>query len=173
VAAVSNTLASALCFIHRVRAAKANAGVRVLIVQRGSDCPAKYVQMMNCFFAAQKDRVTIDAISFQDSSYLQQGCDLTSGIYYRCNSHTLLLPVLCGAFLVDPSLRHRTAQLPSFLGPRVIADARAACFCHKRPCDLGYVCSVCLSIYCEFVPVCPTCQTKFQFAAFEEQPSIV
>ncbi|MCJ1309844.1 RNA polymerase II transcription factor B subunit 4 [Agyrium rufum] len=28
-------------------------------------------------------------------------------------------------------------------------DFRAACFCHRRVVDIGYVCSVCLSIFCE------------------------
>ena len=37
--------------------------------------------------------------------------------------------------------------------PREV-DFRAACFCHKRIIDMGYVCSVCLSSMCVFVCVC-------------------
>jgi transcription initiation factor TFIIH subunit 3 len=40
-------------------------------------------------------------------------------------------------------------------------DFRAACFCHKNIVDIGFVCSVCLSIFCQPVPVCSTCRTKF------------
>jgi transcription initiation factor TFIIH subunit 3 len=66
-------------------------------------------------------------------------------------------------------------------------DFRAACFCHKRIIDVGYVCSVCLSsafvasercrpiqtdalarlssvllaVFCKPTPVCSTCKTKF------------
>ncbi|KAK3826312.1 MAG: TFIIH subunit Tfb4/p34 [Linnemannia elongata] len=37
-------------------------------------------------------------------------------------------------------------------------DFRAACFCHKKIVDIGFVCSVCLSIFCSFSPVCSTCR---------------
>lgn len=41
-------------------------------------------------------------------------------------------------------------------------DFRAACFCHRNVIDTGFVCSICLSIFCE-VPKdgeCLTCGTK-------------
>ena len=41
-------------------------------------------------------------------------------------------------------------------------DFRAVCFCHRKVIDLGYMCSICLSIYCE-PPAegeCLTCGTK-------------
>ncbi|KAJ4409193.1 RNA polymerase II transcription factor B subunit 4 [Neurospora sp. IMI 360204] len=41
-------------------------------------------------------------------------------------------------------------------------DFRAACFCHRNVIDTGFVCSICLSIFCE-VPEggeCLTCGTK-------------
>ena len=41
-------------------------------------------------------------------------------------------------------------------------DYRAACFCHRQLIDIGFVCSVCLSIYCKFSPICTTCDTKFK-----------
>ncbi|KAI8339486.1 transcription factor Tfb4-domain-containing protein, partial [Chlamydoabsidia padenii] len=44
-----------------------------------------------------------------------------------------------------------------------LVDFRAACFCHKNIIDVGFVCSVCLSIFCSWTPVCSTCKTKFAF----------
>ncbi|ORY08434.1 Tfb4-domain-containing protein, partial [Basidiobolus meristosporus CBS 931.73] len=41
-------------------------------------------------------------------------------------------------------------------------DFRAACFCHKKVIDVGYVCSVCLSIFCGFAPVCSTCRLELE-----------
>lgn len=38
-------------------------------------------------------------------------------------------------------------------------DFRAACFCHRRAVEMAYVCSVCLSIFCEASTECPTCGT--------------
>jgi transcription initiation factor TFIIH subunit 3 len=43
-------------------------------------------------------------------------------------------------------------------------DFRASCFCHKRSIDQGFVCSVCLSIFCERCDKCSTCQTTFHVA---------
>lgn len=31
------------------------------------------------------------------------------------------------------------------------------CFCHKNTIDMGYICSVCLSIFCEHHKKCSTC----------------
>ena len=39
---------------------------------------------------------------------------------------------------------------------------RAACFCHRELIDVGFVCSVCLSIFCKFSPICTTCHTVFK-----------
>lgn len=40
-------------------------------------------------------------------------------------------------------------------------DFRASCFCHRRAVDVGYVCSVCLSIFCHELPECAICGTVF------------
>jgi hypothetical protein len=42
-------------------------------------------------------------------------------------------------------------------------DFRAACFCHHKLIDVGYVCSVCLSVFCSFTPICTTCNANFKF----------
>ncbi len=79
-------------------------------------------------------------------------------------------------FLPDAGLRSHLS-LPS--AERV--DYRAACFCHRELIDvslplttpklfvtnvcffqIGYVCSVCLSIFCKFSPMCTTCHTFFK-----------
>lgn len=31
------------------------------------------------------------------------------------------------------------------------------CFCHKKTIDMGYICSVCLSIFCKHHKKCSTC----------------
>ena len=64
-------------------------------------------------------------------------------------------------FAVDPRTRQQHLHLPR--AARV--DFRAACFCHKRPVDLGYVCSACLSIFCRQLPACTTCGTEFSSEA--------
>ena len=43
-----------------------------------------------------------------------------------------------------------------------VVDYRAACFCHRQLVSVGFVCSVCLSIFCKFAPICSTCHTVFK-----------
>jgi hypothetical protein len=40
-------------------------------------------------------------------------------------------------------------------------DFRASCFCHQKLIDTGYVCSVCLSVFCAQTETCTTCDAKF------------
>lgn len=42
-------------------------------------------------------------------------------------------------------------------------DFRSSCYCHKTVIDIGYVCSVCLTVFCKFHPVCLCCHSKFEF----------
>ncbi|XP_043548590.1 general transcription factor IIH subunit 3 isoform X6 [Chiloscyllium plagiosum] len=62
-------------------------------------------------------------------------------------------------FLPDPEQRSQLV-----LPPPVHVDYRAACFCHRNLIEIGYVCSVCLSIFCNFSPICTTCETAFRIA---------
>lgn len=77
------------------------------------------------------------------------------------------------SFLPPPAIR-QLISVPT--QDRV--DFRAACFCHKRIVEIGFVCSVCLSsklclvsqgtlpftnqpfltVFCQPVPVCSTCR---------------
>lgn len=59
-------------------------------------------------------------------------------------------------FLPDQKVRQHLV-LPFQLN----VDFRAACFCHKKILDIGFVCSVCLSIFCMTYPKCLTCDTIF------------
>ncbi len=54
-------------------------------------------------------------------------------------------------------------------------DFRAACFCHRNVIDTGFICSVCLSIFCE-VPEggeCLTCGTKLALGNYGAKPVAV
>lgn len=52
-------------------------------------------------------------------------------------------------------------------------DFRAACFCHRNVVDMGFVCSICLCIFCE-VPEggeCLTCGTKLTLGNYKRVPT--
>ncbi|KAG5928277.1 hypothetical protein E4U42_000935 [Claviceps africana] len=54
-------------------------------------------------------------------------------------------------------------------------DFRAACFCHGSVVDTGFVCSICLSIFCE-IPQnaeCLTCGTQLALGKYGSKPAVV
>lgn len=49
------------------------------------DSASQYMNYMNVFFTAQKQNVVIDVCALdQHLSLLQQGCDITGGLYLKC-----------------------------------------------------------------------------------------
>lgn len=159
---VAGSLAMALCFIHRMEKQMHlgdKMSSRILVIKGSEDNPAQYMNFMNTVFSAQKQNVVMDGcILGKDSSLMQQACDITGGTYLKLPSINGLLQYLLCVFLPDPDVRHKF-----ILPARVQVDYRAACFCHRNLIDIGYVCSVCLSIFCSFSPICSTCQTTFKF----------
>jgi len=108
-----------------------------------------------------KQKLVIDSCSLsQDSGFLQQAADIPGGAYLRVDELPALLEVLLWNFLASATFRGTLA-----LARPTSIDYRVACFCHKKLVDVGFVCSVCLSIYCQFMPRCSTCQTKFKLPA--------
>jgi hypothetical protein len=106
--------------------------------------------------------VTIDVLKIlgADSVFLQQASHLTSGTYFRLRDprgllQTLLVSSVHRHFCAAGAHSAQTMYLPSpstrpfmNLPNQDEVDFRAACFCHRRIVDVGYVCSVCLSSAC-------------------------
>lgn len=124
------------------------------MIQKSPDVSEHYISVMNGIFSAQKKGVAVDAciLAYDHSAFLQQAAYLTGGIYYKPNDHNGLLQYLMSIYLPDPSLR-KLLKLPS----QDSVDFRAMCFCHKRVISTAFVCPVCLSLFCEFQPICSTC----------------
>jgi len=165
--ALVSALAKALCYINRITHPSTAAGPedpnelpdpRILILSVSPDLSSSYIPIMNCIFSAQKLKVTIDVCKVYgpETVFLQQAAHLTEGSYIHLERRDALLQYLVMSFLAPPSVRGVLAV------PRQERiDFRAACFCHKNIVDIGFVCSVCLSIFCQPIPVCSTCRTKF------------
>lgn len=158
---LAGAVCMALCYIHRLErelAAGEKMNSRILIVTGSNDSASQYMNYMNTFFTAQKQNVIIDVCSLdQELGLLQQGCDITGGLYLKVPQLQGLLQYLLWVFLPEPPIRQKLV-----LPPPVKVDYRAACFCHRQLVDIGYVCSVCLSIFCKFSPICTTCHAVFK-----------
>lgn len=105
------------------------------------DLANQYIPVMNSIFAAQRKRIPIDILKLAgDTVLLQQASDATGGVYMKPERPEGLLQYLMMGFLPDATAR-RSLVMPSAGG----VDFRAACFCHRKVVDIGFVCSVCLS----------------------------
>lgn len=114
---------------------------RILVVSVSGDLAHQYIPIMNTTFAAQRMRVPIDILKLAgDTVFLQQASDTTKGIYMQLRSPQGLLQYLMMAFLPDQTSR-KNLVAPT----QEVVDFRAACFCHRKVVDVGFVCSICLS----------------------------
>ncbi|KAI9790909.1 MAG: RNA polymerase II transcription factor B subunit 4 [Peltula sp. TS41687] len=144
---------------------------RILIVSVSDDLAFQYIPVMNCIFAAQRKRIPIDVLKLASATtFLQQASDATRGIYMHLQSPRGILQYLMMAFLPD-----QTARRHLILPTQVNVDFRAACFCHKKVVDIGFVCSICLSIFCEPPPgaECLTCGTHLRLGDYGAKPAVV
>jgi len=68
---------------------------RILVMTGSEDSTSQYMNYMNVFFTAQKHGVLIDVCSLDhDLSVLQQGCDITGGIYLKIPQISSLIQYL-------------------------------------------------------------------------------
>ncbi|KAJ5697709.1 hypothetical protein N7488_011393 [Penicillium malachiteum] len=146
---------------------------RILIVSvsGSTDSAHQYIPVMNSIFACQRLHIPIDVCKLSgDAVFLQQACDATKGVYMALSEPCGFLQYLMMAFLPDQRSR-RHLVLPT----RVDVDFRAACFCHRRVVDIGYVCSICLSIFCDLPPdnYCLTCETPLDPGDLAVKPALL
>ncbi|KAJ6809562.1 putative general transcription factor IIH subunit 3 [Iris pallida] len=159
---LSGSLSLALCYIQRVfRSGAIHPQPRILCLQGSPDGPEQYVAVMNAIFSAQRSMVPIDScvVGAQHSAFLQQASYITGGVYLKPQQLDGLFQYLVAVFATDLQSRN-FLHLPKPAG----VDFRASCFCHKRTIDMGYVCSVCLSIFCKHHKKCSTCGSEFSRA---------
>ncbi|PLN79180.1 TFIIH subunit Tfb4/p34 [Aspergillus taichungensis] len=145
--------------------------ILIISVSSSTDSAHQYIPIMNGIFACQRLHIPIDVCKLSgDAVFLQQASDATKGIYMALSEPRGLLQYLMMAFLPDQRSRRHLVQ-PT----RVDVDFRAACFCHRRVVDVGFVCSVCLSIFCE-PPAnadCLTCGTRLDVGDYGAKPAVV
>lgn len=187
---LSGALTLALCHINKAAQAlcspaanledsrKANASDapptvhgRILVISVSDSEPSQYIPTMNAVFAAAHAQVVIDTLSLSgDPTFLQQACFNTGGTFLAATHPQGLLTYLMFGLMADSQARE------ALIAPtHDTVDFRAACFCHGRVVDTGFVCSICLSIFCELPPgaECLTCGTKLALGNYGAKPAVV
>ena len=139
--------------LMRLRNTNEDKSRRIIILNAVSDNDKQYISIMNCIFSAQKLNVTIDSIVLCSSIYLQQAAFITHGLYLQTDENKILQKLL-DTIPIQGGARLKMSKV----------DFRATCFCHRTMIDIGFVCSVCLSIFCKKMKICMTCQTDFSLA---------
>jgi transcription initiation factor TFIIH subunit 3 len=141
---------------------------RILLVQASDDRPGDYNAFMNCAFAAKKLQVVVDGCFIpspggsKSSAFLEQTCDLTSGLFLApsgaAQANKALTEVLLSVFLPPRSCRSRL-NLPAINK----VDFRARSFDTGEIVDSAFVCEKCLSIF-KNKPQgrCPTCDAEIR-----------
>ncbi|CAJ0597637.1 unnamed protein product [Cylicocyclus nassatus] len=131
---------------------------RIVIVAMTVDFGTEHGPLMNLFFSAAKHGVCVDVVSLVEASpLLQQAADITGGIFLQVEQPSKLLSSMMTHLLGDPSSRSLFPQ-PTLKE----VDYRASCACHHELVSSGWVCSVCLSVLCQFMPICKACGAIFK-----------
>ncbi|RCN46253.1 transcription factor tfb4 [Ancylostoma caninum] len=138
--------------------ASSSSSGRVVIVAMTVDFGTEHSPLMNLFFSAAKHGICVDVVSLVESSpLLQQAADITGGIFLQVEQPSKLLSSMMTHLLGDPSSRSL------FPHPTLTeVDYRASCACHHELVSSGWVCSVCLSVLCQFMPICKACGAIFK-----------
>jgi len=130
------------------------------------------VALSNCGWAASSCAVAkcrvhvVSLVSTTPSSNLLSVCSKTGGIH---------IPMCSGGKLLQSLLFHLTAS-ESLVGLKVRPQSQRShmgtvCVCHNRSIDKGYVCSICLSIYCnETSGICSVCGSRIRREAKDDLP---
>ncbi|KAG6017636.1 hypothetical protein E4U54_005579 [Claviceps lovelessii] len=144
---------------------------RILVVSVSDSEPSQYIPTMNAVFAASHAQVAIDTLSLcGDATFLQQACFNTNGTFLAASNPQGLLTYLMFGLIADTEARQ------FLIAPtHDTIDFRAACFCHGKVVDTGFVCSICLSIFCEVPPntECLTCGTQLALGNYGSKPAVV
>jgi len=154
----ASTIAISICFIERCKREFQSSFGRILLLSLTNDLSAEQNLLMNLFFSAQQHKIVIDVASLGDSvPILQQACDITNGTHLSIEKPDRLLQ-----YLVTNCIGN-SQEVQEFFNrnePKSI-DYRAACHCHNKLVQIGWVCSVCLAIQCRISPICPMCNSIF------------
>lgn len=169
---------------------------RIIVLSVSESSPAQYIPTMNAVFAAAHAGIPIDILALYGSAtFLQQASYITRGTFLEATNPQGLLTYLMFGFASAIDTRQTVTTtttgagqagtraaidgasgLEQLVSPSTAnVDFRAACFCHRKVIDTGFVCSICLSIFCE-VPEdaeCYTCGNKLALGRYGSKPAVV
>ncbi|KAL8850372.1 MAG: hypothetical protein Q9221_004692 [Calogaya cf. arnoldii] len=164
---------------------------RILLISLTGSLSAQYIPLTNTIFACQRLQIPISVAKLAgDAVFLEQASDSTRGTYLNIKHPRGILQYLMMAFLSEPLSNDQSSAgggaggkgedevrggaMLRHVGESGV-DFRAACFCHRRVVEMGWVCSVCLSIFCSPPSdgICLTCSTQLKLGNYGQKPAVV
>ncbi|KAH9385151.1 transcription initiation factor TFIIH subunit 3 [Nematocida major] len=133
-------------------------GYSLLLVQKEKKESCKIVffssgnislNFIKCAFTARKLDIHVDCIVPFESAVSQI-------------SDVLRRPAFCTSS-GDSLFEYLLGILSLGLGRVSKTSAHRLCICHSKEITIGYLCPICLGLYCKFVPLCKHCKTRFIF----------
>jgi transcription initiation factor TFIIH subunit 3 len=172
---IAQAISRGLCFI-RARPGTSPGHIIVFDCSREStELSSQSVALSNCGWTAlgsednQIARISVVSLgSSKPSTALLGLVSRTGGVHIPhrfCESKGTLLQALLFHLCVpaDSTLKIRP--------PESSQEMSAVCVCHNKSLDKGYVCSICLSIYCsDGGAICSVCGSRIRREAKDEVP---
>uniref|UniRef100_A0A1I8A0H1 General transcription factor IIH subunit 3 n=1 Tax=Steinernema glaseri TaxID=37863 RepID=A0A1I8A0H1_9BILA len=148
----------AACQIARYKRENTCQSGRILLVNSSESYGVEMGKLMNLFFAIQKLDILIDVVSLiPGPPTLQQACDITGGNYVFIDEIGTILVDLMMYMFPDAD------QRSNFNKPELQeVDYSAVCHCHGENVQIGWVCTCCLAVQCQFTPICSVCKSVYK-----------
>lgn len=133
-------------------------GYSLLLVQKEKKESSKIVffspghvslNFIKCAFTARKLNIDVDCI-IPHEGFISQISDVLKRPAFCISSDESLFEYLLGILSMD------FGKIPR-------KNVRRFCICHSKEITTGYLCPICLGLYCKFVPLCKHCKTRFVF----------
>ena len=178
---IGQGLTRALCLVNKERkrgGGKIGKIVMFDCTMEMTDLTSQSVALSNCGWAANgtdDDLVArvhvVSLASSTPSSSLIAVCAKTGGVhipYVKCQSFGELIQAMLFHLTLEDEglikiLKTRPQSQRLHMG--------TVCACHNKSIDKGYVCSICLSIYCtETAGICSVCGSRVRREAKDELP---
>ena len=136
------------------------------------DFASQSVALSNCGWAAANVRIHVVSLASETpSSNLLSVSTKTGGV------HIPYSMTVGGGKLIQSMLFHlatpddSAVKVLKIRPQSVRTHMGTTCVCHNKPMDKGYVCSICLAIYCaETGAICSVCGSRFRREAKDELP---
>lgn len=107
------------------------------------------LNLIKCAFTARKWSIPINCVISSERFTSQIG-NVFKGSSFLISSSRSLFEFLLQSVSLQLGHKERDASVQ-------------VCICHRKEIRTGYICPICLGLYCAFVPLCKHCKTKFVF----------